>query len=171
MKVREIVIIGLISALNIGSRLVLQPLPNIKPVTTIILLCGMILGMKISIGIAIVTTLVSGMLLGLGTFIPFQILAWVIVAFAGSIIGKLFEKPNVILMALFSGFCGFMYGFFVSLDKLIIAGLPGFLSYYVAGLPFDCLHAVGNIVFYFIFYPILTPILKKEKLKLNELKN
>ena len=39
MKVREIVIIGLISALNIGSRLVLQPLPNIKPVTTIILLC------------------------------------------------------------------------------------------------------------------------------------
>lgn len=166
MKTKKLAIIGILSALCIASRIALEALPNIKPVTSIIFIASIILGSSYGISISTVTTLVSGLYLGLGTYIPFQILAWAIISLIGGTIGKLFKKPNVFIMAILCGFFGFLYGFFVSLDKLFIAGIYGFLSYYIAGLPFDLLHAIGNVIFYTILYPVLVPILKKEKSKL-----
>lgn len=167
MKTRKIAIIGLLSALNIASRIILKVLPNIKPVTPIIFITSMIMGAEYGIPISIVTTIVSGFFLGLGTYIPFQILAFCIIALVGASIGKLFKKPNLIIMALLCGFMGFLYGFFVSLDKLFIAGPYAFLVYYGQGLSFDFLHAIGNIAFYIVLYPVLAPILRKEKDKIS----
>lgn len=170
MKTRKIAIIGLLSALNIASRVLLKVLPNIKPVTPIIFITSMVMGAEFGIPISIVTTIVSGFFLGLGTYIPFQIIAFCIIAIIGSTIGKLFKKPNIIVMVILCGILGFIYGFFVSLDKLFIAGPYAFLAYYGQGISFDFLHAIGNVIFYIVLYPVLSPILKKEKDKISELK-
>ena len=44
-KVKEISLIGILAAVNIASRIYLQFLPNIKPVTSIIIISVMLFGL------------------------------------------------------------------------------------------------------------------------------
>ena len=72
-KVKEISLIGILAAVNIASRIALQALPNIKPVTSIIIISVMIFGLAFGIKLTIVTTLVSNIYLGMefGQFFRF----------------------------------------------------------------------------------------------------
>lgn len=78
-KVKEISLIGILAAVNIASRIALQALPNIKPVTSIIIISVMIFGLAFGIKLTIVTTLVSNIYLGMGIWTIFQILAWIVI--------------------------------------------------------------------------------------------
>lgn len=162
--VHDITIIGLLSAFNIASRVFFQFAPNIKPVTTIIIITAMVLGIRYSIYVNIVTVLISGIMLGFGTFIPFQILAWAIIGGIAGILhkDKRYKHIPIGFMAAFSAIGGFVFGFFVSLDKFFIAGPYAFWVYYLNGLPFDCLHAIGNFAFYLVCAPFLIRILERE---------
>ena len=46
-KVKEISLIGILAAVNIASRIYLQFLPNIKPVTSIIIICSYVIWFRI----------------------------------------------------------------------------------------------------------------------------
>ena len=130
---RDVTIVELLSAFNIASRMFLQFAPNIKPVTTVIIVTAMVLGFRYSLYINVVTVLVSGILLVFGTFIPFQILAWAIIGGLAGILHKnqLYKKIPIGFMALLCAIGGFLFGFFVSLDKFFIAGPCAFYVYYL----------------------------------------
>ncbi|MGL5766666.1 MAG: ECF transporter S component [Sarcina sp.] len=160
---RQIALIGVLSAFNIASRVTLQFLPNIKPVTSIIIMVSLIFGPKFGVSVAVVTTIVSNMLLGMGPWTIFQILAWSMISLLAGFIGTKISKPKIFPMAIFSAVCGFIFGFFVSLDKLLIAGPFAFITYYIGGLSFDLLHAIGNFAFYLMCAPIFIPLLNKQK--------
>ena len=78
-KVKEISLIGILAAVNIASRIALQAVPNVKPVTSIIILSVMIFGLAFGIKLTLVTTLVSNIYLGMGIWTFFQILAWIVI--------------------------------------------------------------------------------------------
>ena len=65
-KVKEISLIGILAAVNIASRIYLQALPNIKPVTSIIIISVMLFGLGFGVKLSIVTTVVSNLFLGMG---------------------------------------------------------------------------------------------------------
>ena len=71
-KVKEISLIGILAAVNIASRIYLQALPNIKPVTSIIIISVMLFGLGFGVKLSIVTTVVSNLFLGMGTWTFFQ---------------------------------------------------------------------------------------------------
>lgn len=60
-KVKEISLIGILAAVNIASRIYLQALPNIKPVTSIIIISVMLFGLGFGVKLSIVTTVVSNL--------------------------------------------------------------------------------------------------------------
>ncbi|MFR6099536.1 MAG: hypothetical protein ACLUIS_05520 [Longibaculum sp.] len=76
-KVKEISLIGILAAVNIASRIALQAVPNVKPVTSIIILSVMIFGLAFGIKLTLVTTLVSNIYLGMESTL-FQIL-WIVI--------------------------------------------------------------------------------------------
>ena len=78
-KVKEISLIGILAAVNIASRIYLQALPNIKPVTSIIIISVLLFGLSFGIKLTVVTTIASNMILGMGTWTIFQILSWVVI--------------------------------------------------------------------------------------------
>lgn len=169
--VKEIALIGILAAVNIASRLFLQFLPNIKPVTSIIILSVMLFGLSFGIYLTIVTTIVSDVFLGLGLWTVFQILAWVVICLITALIMIPYRHkdhgPPLMAMAIFSSLMGFVFGFVVSFEQFVYGGWGLFIPYYIAGLSFDCLHAGGNFVFYLICAPILMKVMKKEAQKLN----
>ena len=165
-KVQEISLIGILAAVNIASRIALQALPNYKPVTSIIIISVMIFGLAFGIKLTIVTTVVSNVFLGMGTWTFFQIFAWIIICLLTEIIVDFYKKiktdPSLLVMSIFAFFMGYVFGFIVSLEQLMIGGPGLFFAYYTTGILFDTFHAVGNLCFYLVCAPILMKIFMKE---------
>lgn len=165
-KVKEISLIGILAAVNIASRIYLQALPNIKPVTSIIIISVMLFGLGFGVKLSIVTTVVSNLFLGMGTWTFFQILAWVVICLITQVLldvlKKIHKEPKLFPMAIFSFLMGYVFGIVVSLEQLMLGGPSLYIVYYMAGLLFDTFHAVGNFCFYLICAPILMKVLKKE---------
>lgn len=160
-KSYNIALVGILSAINVAARVLFQFLPNIKPVTSIIIITTLSLGLYIAMQVVVTTTLLSAILLGIGPYVFFQIFAWMIIVLITFFIKKYINPKNIALYTIWAGLSGFVFGLIVSSEKLLY-GWAYFLTYYLAGIPFDALHALGNILFFPICYFALTPIFKKQ---------
>lgn len=160
-----IAIVGVLSALNISSRVYLQMLPNVKPVATILILTTLILGWRFAAMIAVITILVSNALIGMGPWTFFQIAAWLIIVMYTALFSPLLKRSPMILTALYSAICGYLFGFIISLEQLMY-GIPVFIGYWIRGLYFDTFHAAGNFVFYLICAPTVGRMLIIQKNKM-----
>ena len=165
-KTQEIALIGILSAINIASRLALQMLPNIKPVTSIIIISVIYFGLIFGLKLTFVTTIVSDIFLGIGTWTIFQILAWASVCVLTELLVEFFKgikkEPPLLLMAIFAALMGYVFGFVVSLEQYMLGGLGLFIAYYLNGIFFDTLHAIGNFFFYLICFPLLSTVIKRK---------
>ncbi len=65
-------------------RVLLQPLPNVQPVTVAALLVGAQLGARRGVAFAVLVTLLSNLLIGDGWWTLFQAIGWGAVAVIGS---------------------------------------------------------------------------------------
>ena len=162
---RNITLVALLSAICVVSRIVLQFLPNIKPVTTIIILVALYIGATESIEVAFVSTMVSNMVLGMGIWTVFQILSWVVIAVLASILSPVLKRLSPFALSLYSAANGFLFGFIVSWEKLLYVGVKGFWIYYISGIPFDVLHAVGNFAFCLVFAIPLKKVFENNSLR------
>lgn len=155
-KAKEVALISLLSAACVVGRWACSSLPNISPMTTIVIMVTQKYGLKFGVKLVVVATLVSNLLLGMGIWTVFQILAWVVI----TVLASKIPYQNVKTTLLFCLAAGFIFGFVVSFEKVVYGGLEFFLPYYLAGLIFDVLHAVGNLIFYPICYPAFKRILQ-----------
>ena len=139
---------GIIAALAIG-RIILGPIPNVQPVTIGLLLVGATYGVRKGIGIAILVTILSNIFLGLECG-HYSKQSWSIVAVGGYMAANQFIKDEKLMIGrlMIAGFiAAFVFDYIVSLSVLIADPSLGVLiAYLITGLPFDLLHAAGNIV-------------------------
>ncbi|MEC7390817.1 MAG: hypothetical protein VX655_01880, partial [Candidatus Thermoplasmatota archaeon] len=102
------------------------------------------------IGIAILVTILSNFYLGSGMWTFFQAGGWSIVTVGGCIAANQFIKDEKLMIGrlMIAGvIAAFVFNYIVSLSVLIADPSLGILiAYLITGLPFDLLHAAGNIV-------------------------
>ncbi len=134
-----------------ASRVVLATLPNIQLVTVAMLLIGVNLGARRGFAVGVAVAYASNLILGFGLFAPFQALAWGLCAIAAYhartwLLDEAGEVHVARLAA--SGFiAAFAFDLFVSMYAYAgIGSLPAFATYLLLGLPYDLLHAAGNVV-------------------------
>lgn len=159
MNTYKITLLALLAALAVVGRSVLVFIPNVQPVTALIIICGIILGPGAAVILAILTTFLSNMILGMGIWSIWQIISWSLIGIISGLLGKFFRKVPLYIIILFAAFSGYFYGFVISLTTYQITGK--FWPYYLAGLPFDTNHAIGNVVFIIVLYPMISYLLKK----------
>lgn len=157
--IRDLVLIAILSAASFAGRVVMAVLPGVQPTTVIIIVTTLALGLKHGLAVAILSTVLSNMHLGHGSWTLFQILGWSAVAVASFLFGKTPFKQHLYIGSIFAGLMGMLFGALVSLDGL----LYGFKYrvYYLAGLPHDLSHALGNVIIYFVLGNRLLTLLKK----------
>ncbi|WP_190284755.1 hypothetical protein [Bacillus sp. S3] len=161
-----IAIIAVLVGINVISRVYLQFLPNIKPVTSIIILTVLICGWRFGTIVTVLTVCVSNMILGWGIWSLGQIIAWGFVATLTYFLAPILRRTPLIVTACYSALCGYIFGFIISQHAFIYGGLSGFLSYYLAGLWFDTMHAGGNFFFYLICAPVLGKIMVVQRTRM-----
>ena len=169
MNTYKLTLLALLAAMAVVGRSVFAFLPNVQPVTSIIIICGLFLGPVSAIILAILTTFLSNMLLGMGIWTIWQVISWGIIGLISGLLGMIPRKIPIFLIVLFAIFSGYFYGFIISLTTYQITGK--FWPYYLAGLPFDTNHAIGNAVFIILLYPIISHFLKKYANKRFNLQN
>lgn len=130
-------------------RVLMQPLPNVQPLTVAALLVGTHLGARRGVAFAILATLLSNLLISHGWWTFFQAAGWTIVAVIGAR-ANLVQNGQLQLqrLALVSVVSAMVFGFVSTLSLVTSAMTPSaFIVLLGQGLPFDVVHALGNLVF------------------------
>ncbi|RKQ29243.1 ECF transporter S component [Oceanobacillus halophilus] len=154
MNTYKLTLVALLASLAVVGRFAFAFLPNIQPVTSLIIIAGLFLGPLAAAIMAILTTFLSNILLGMGIWTVWQVVAWVFIGVISGFIGKSKRKTPTLVIVLYAAFSGYFYGLIISLVTYQVAGK--FWPYYLAGLPFDTYHAVGNAMVMLVFYPIVS---------------
>ncbi|WP_424321488.1 ECF transporter S component [Lacticaseibacillus chiayiensis] len=165
--VRAVALLGLLTALCTVLRIVKVPIPNVQPVTDILMVVTLLLGMRWGLSLTVSTLVVSNLVLGFGLWTLPQIAAYMVCLLVLQMVVLVLPMVRRVLwlqMGL-AGLLGYLYGFVVSLGMAIIGSLNGlgFWSYYISGLLFDTYHALGNLV----FYPIVLLVLQQGLQRFN----
>ena len=148
-SVQEIAYLALLVAASVVGRTLFQPLPNVQPMTAIFLLVALYLGCVRGLIVALLSLLITNFYMGMGIWMIAQAVSYTVVILMMSGLRHVpIVKRSLILQVIFSILAGFLYGFVVSLLSVYLLGLPSFWGYYLQGISFDTLHAVGNGFFY-----------------------
>lgn len=155
------------TALSTVGRLAfsLPILPNIQPMTALFLIIALNIGVIDSLVVSLISILLTNLFLGMGPWTILQIISFAVIILLTGVLKYFYRSKsfvNRLLFSVWAGLTGFVYGFIISYLSFHLYGMNNFLVYYINGLPFDFLHAVGNMGFFFILEPIIVPIIKNK---------
>ena len=158
--VRRLALLSILTALCYVGRMMFQFIPNVQPVTAVLIILTLTLGMTDGFIVAILSIVLTNFLLGMGPWTIAQIASFgVLIVVTGLVMKPFYKKVHKAYFVVFSFLGGILYGFVISLFTVKMMGINSFWAYYIAGIPFDLLHGLGNAGFYLILEPILSPLL------------
>lgn len=166
-QARELVIISVLCAIAVGSRLAFYMLPQVKPVIAIVIISGICFGGEAGFLIGAVTAFVSNFFFGQGPWTPWQMVSFGAVGFlAGILFSKGLIRKNRTSLCIF-GFLAtvIIYGFIANTGSVIMMQATltkkALFASLAAGLPFDVIHGVSVAFFlWFIAEPMIDKLLR-----------
>lgn len=161
---KEIAMLALMVATCTVGRLMFQFIPNVQPMTAIFLLITLELGVLRGLIVNLLSIIITNLFLGMGVWTISQILSFSVIILVAGLFAKVaIFKRRLWLQILYSVFAGYFFGFVISIIDTKVYGLTNFWAYYLAGLPFDTAHAMGNGAFYLILAPVFKRLFKNYK--------
>lgn len=170
--VEKAVIIAVMTALSILSRVAFQFTPSFKPVTAMVIITGMYLGKEAGFMCGAFTALLSNFIFGQGPWTPFQMLSWGIIGVIASMMSNILKK-NVILTSIIGGLFGILYSLLMDIYSVLWIDSTFVLSRYIAlvatSLPVTITYVVSTIIFLLVLTkPVgkqLDRVMKKYNIK------
>lgn len=157
MKTKDIVTIGVLVAMIEAVKLGLAFLPNIELVSLLIILFTLYYKKKI-VYVIYTFVLIEGLLYGFGVWWIMYLYVWTILA----AITYLFRKnESVIVWSMIAGFYGLVFGGLCAIPYLFISGMKAGFAYWIAGIPYDILHGIGNFTGTLLLFRPIDKLLKK----------
>lgn len=92
---QKIALIAVMTAMSVAGRFVFAALPGFKPVTAVVVLCGMYLGADAGFICGALSALISNCYFGQGPWTPFQMLVWGIIGLVAGLSGKQLQKAGL----------------------------------------------------------------------------
>jgi len=159
LSLGETVLFGMLGALMFALQVVMAPLPNIEPVSLLVMLFAVTFGWK---SLYCVYTFVAMEVLfyGLGLWNINYLYIWTILAVAAIFLRKM--EP-VLGWALLSGVFGLAFGALCGIADVFIGGFGYAAAKWVSGIPFDLLHCGGNFAMALVLWKPLYQLLQKLK--------
>ena len=160
-RVRELVVVSVMTAIAVASRAVFYMIPECKPLCAIAILTGIFLGEEVGFAVGALAMFLSNFLFGQGMWTPFQVFGMGFTVFLAALIlrrGTL--RENRWVCAIVGGLLAFaVYGTIVdtcAVFSLAAAYTPkSIAAVYLTGLPLNALHgAVTAVVLFILLRPI-----------------
>ena len=159
--------LALLAVFAVSGRILLDPIPNVQPVTVLLLLTGAYYGAPRAIALAATVALASNvLLLGHGPWTLFQAIGWGAIGLAGALLANriLIEgRVRIGLLAVIAAVSGLAFNWFVSLSILFEASSSMLVPYLLNGLVFDLYHVAGNVLFVAWMAPPLGEMMSRHR--------
>lgn len=151
----EIAYLAMVVAACVVGRTMFQFIPNVQPMTAIFLILTYQLGVIRGLIVNVLSLLITNFYMGMGIWTVSQIFSFGVVIICMGLLCKWpYFKQHRWLQIVFSILAGFLYGFIIAGCDVQIYQIARFWPYYLAGVYFDLLHALGNGIFYFLLAPV-----------------
>lgn len=157
LSLGEVVLFGILGALTFALKFAMAALPNIEPVSLLMIVFGAVFGLKALYPCYVYVTM-EILTFGIGTWNINYLYIWAIIVVAAWLMRKT-EQPFA--WALLSGVFGLFFGAFCAPVDAFVGGWSYALSKWVSGIPFDALHCGGNFVLALILYQPLRKLLER----------
>ena len=162
-RVLRLVLSGLMGALLAVSKQAMSGLPNLEPVSLLIILFALELPRETP-GAITVFILLQGVLYGFGLWWVMYLYVWYLLALLAWLLRRM---DYAFFWAVLSGLYGLCFGGLCAAVYLF-AKTPAFaLSWWLSGLSYDALHGVGNFVLMLLLYRPLRRALQMAKKQLR----
>lgn len=155
-SVKDILPVVVMVAVASAGRVLFNFLPQIQPVTAIVIIMGIYCGGWTGFLTGSLSALASNLFLGQGPWTPFQMLAWGLVGVLAAVLAKAPVSRKIGVVCVYGFLAGFLYGIITDLWTLMAVGeslsWALVLTVYTAQVPFNLLHGVGNVIFLLLLY-------------------
>ncbi len=140
LTLREIALFGVLGALTFGAKYVMALLPNIEPVSLMVMLFAVSFGRKALYPIYVYVVL-ELLFYGLGTWNIMYLYIWAVLAALAWLFRKM-EQP--LGWAMLSGAYGLTFGLLCAPVDMAIGGFGYAMTKWASGIPYDIAHCAGN---------------------------
>ena len=160
IKTNEICLYGLLGALLFVLKFAMSSLPNIEPVSLLLISYTIVFGIKVLYPLAIYI-LLEITIYGFGFWSIGYLYIWFVLVIVVTAIHKISNNKNPFLWALISGIFGLIFGALYIPLYIVSGGFTFAITWWISGLPYDIIHCVSNFVLCMIlFKPITNTLLK-----------
>ena len=151
------VLFGVLGALTFALQVVMGPLPNIEPVSLMVLLFGAVFGWR-GLYPVYVFVVMEILFYGIQLWNINYLYIWAVL-FLGA--RMLQNSENPLAWSLLAGVFGLFFGALCAPVYLFSGGLSFAVSWWVSGIPFDAIHCVGNFAMALVLFLPLKKLLTK----------
>lgn len=149
LPVRELAELALLTALVAGGKEAMNALPNIHPVTLLLLLAVLRHGRR-ALYVAFGFSLIEVSLYGASSLAYLYL--WPLLVLAAI---PFRSSRSRLFWGAFAGIFGMSFGALCAIPYFVIGGWQAALSYWVSGIPFDLVHGISSAV---LVYLLLLPL-------------
>jgi energy-coupling factor transport system substrate-specific component len=146
---KELALVATLGGLAAASRVLFHPLPDVMPMTALVIACGAALGPGAGATVGALGALVSNVVLTQGPWTPWQMLGWALCGAAGGLLRPLVRRR--LGFAALGAALAIAFGAIQNLQGMLLllqqpgAQLgPAFAASYGRALPFDVTHAIAT---------------------------
>ena len=162
LKVRDIAVFGMLGALMVASKVLMEALPNVHLIGVFIVATTVVYRRKALYPLYIFVFL-TGLINGFGTWwIPYLYVWTVLWGMTMLLPRNIPEKWKPVVYALVCAAHGYLYGTLYAPAQALLFGLDfkGMVTWIIAGLPWDFIHGTSNLLCGVLIYP-LTKLLER----------
>lgn len=136
----EVVLFGMLGALTFALQVAMAPLPNIEPVSLLVMLFAAVFGWKCLYSVYVFVVM-EILFHGLGLWNINYLYVWTVLAVAAIILRQM---ESALGWAILAAVFGMSFGALCGIVDVFIGGFPYAVTKWISGIPFDLLHCGGN---------------------------
>ena len=156
LDVRELVLFGILGAMTFAGKYIMSFLPDIEPVSLMVMLFAVVFGWKCLYPIYVYVVL-EILFYGISLWNINYLYIWLVLAVAAM---ALREMEHPLGWAMLSGIYGLLFGALCGIVDIFIGGFGYAATKWISGIPFDISHCMGNFFIALILFKPLRKLLE-----------
>ena len=157
LKLRELILFGILGAMTFALKFAMAGLPNIEPVSLCILVYAAVFGYKTLYPLYTYVAM-EILCFGLGTWNICYLYVWTVLAVAAFFLR---EMKHPLGWAILSGVFGLLFGALCGIVDVFIGGFGYAVAKWISGIPFDITHCIGNFCIALVLFRPLRNLLER----------
>ena len=157
LTLREVVLYGVLGALTFAAQVVMGPLPNIEPVSLMVMIFGAVFGWR-GLYPVYVFVVMEVLYYGLGLWNINYLYIWGVLAVAAILLRKMQQPLGWAMVSAVFGLC---FGALCGIVDIFIGGFGYAAAKWASGIPFDIAHCGGNFVIALVLFKPLRTLVEK----------